>query len=166
MLQSKYLTVRKLNYKDIPIVYNWIQNKRISKFLSTEFRLQKINLNMLKIITKKKDNQWYIFNYKKNKIGCVIIDSIDKNDKIANLWYFLGEEIYLGNNLTFKAINKIFKKYKFKTNVMTAWTSSSNKSSIKLLRKLDFKKLGSIPNTFNIKKNYFNRVLFYKKINE
>ena len=116
------------------------------------------------MITKKNNSKWYIILVNKIKIGCVVLDDIDSEDKIANLWYLIGDEKYLKKNIAYNILNNFLKKNSMKLNAVTAWVSSSNISSNKLLTKLKFTKMAKIPKTFKIGKKYYDRILYFKSL--
>ena len=68
--------------------------KRIRFFLSSAFR-QKNKFKYFKNDNKKIIQNGTLFLVNKIKIGCVVLDDIDGEDKIANLWYLIGDEKYL-----------------------------------------------------------------------
>jgi len=157
------LFYRKITIDDSLIISKWLNMPRVYKYLSSDFRFGKVSLNLIKIIIRKKNSCWYIFGKNKKLLGCVIIDSIDTIDKIANIWYFLADKSYLKKNITSNIINDICKKNLLKLNNITAWVSSNNIASRKLLEKINFKKIGHISDTFNINKKFYDRV-FYQRI--
>ena len=163
-MQSIKLSLNVLKKEDCEILFKWISKKRIRFFLSSAFRQKKISLNILKMITKKNNSKWFIISVNKEKIGCVVLDDIDSEDRIANLWYLIGEEKYLKKNITYKILNYFLTKNLIKLNAVTAWVSSNNIGSNKLLNKLKFTKMAKIPKTFKIGKKYYDRILYFKSL--
>lgn len=159
---KKKISYNLVNNKDCELIYKWIIKTRVRLFLSSIFRLKKINLTLLKVITKKNNSRWYLINYNQKNIGCIVFDDIDFEDKISNIWYFIGEDKFLNQNLCYTAIKNLLFENPIKLNAVTAWVSSNNLPSNKLLNKLKFKKIGKIPNTFKISKKIYDRILYYK----
>ena len=153
---------REVTFDDSSIISKWLNNPRVYKYLSSDFRFGNISLNLIKIILRKKDSYWYIFGKDENLLGCVIIDSIDNVDKIGSLWCFLAVEKYLKQNITSSIIYDICERNVFKLNNITCWVCSSNIASQKMLERAKFNKIGSISNTFNIDGVFYDRVLFQR----
>ena len=149
---------------DSGLIYKWIKKKRVRIFLSSLFRLKKINQTLIKIITKKSDSRWYMINFNEKKIGCVVFDGIDLEDKISNIWYFIGDDKFLNQGVSFTLLNNLLLKNPIQLNAVTAWVSSNNVASNKLLKKLKFKKMAQIPNTFKISNKTYDRILYYKSL--
>ena len=154
--------LRKVIDEDALTISKLLADKYVNQFLSSSFRKKHSSI-FIKLLFKKKNNVWYVFGNNKKILGAVILDSIDYLDKIANIWYFNSYRNQLRKNYTYRAISEIIKKNELKLNCLTAWTLDKNYKSIKLLTKLDFKKIGEIENTFYFKKKYQNRVLFKRK---
>jgi len=153
---------REVTIDDSSIISKWLNIPRVYKYLSSDFRFGNISLNLIKIILRKKDSYWFIFGKDENLLGCVIIDSIDKVDKIGSLWCFLAEKIYLKQNITSSVIYDICERNIFKLNNITCWVCSSNIASQKMLYRAKFKKIGSISNTFNVDGKFYDRILFQR----
>ena len=108
-MQSINLSLKVIKNEDCEILLKWISKKKLG-FLSSAFRQKKISLNILKMITKKNNSKWYIILVNKIKIGCVVLDDIDSEDKIANLWYLIGDEKYLKKNIAYNVLNNFLRK--------------------------------------------------------
>jgi len=158
------LSLKKVKNEDCELIYSWILKKRVRIFLSSFFRQKKINLQMIKILTKKLNSKWYLIRSNNENVGCLILDDIDFDDKIANIWYFIGNDNFLRKNISFKVIKNFLKANPVKLHAVTAWASSNNKSSNNLLLKLKFIKIAKIPKTFKISKDFFDRVLYFKSL--
>ena len=150
---------RNVKDSDSLLISEWLGDKKLNQFLSSAFR-KKHSKIFIKILFKKKDNLWYVFGNNKKIIGCVILDSIDHTDRIANIWYLNSNKNMHRKNLTYRAISQIIKLNELNLNSLIAWTLDSNFKSIKLLKKLKFKKIGEIEKTFFFKNKYQNRILF------
>ena len=155
---------RQATIDDSETILKWLNDPRIYKFLSSDFRSGNISLNLIKIILRKKDSYWFIFGKDEILLGCVVIDTIDNVDKIGSLWCFLGEELFLKQKITSNVIFDICEKNILDLHNITCWVCSENLASQKMLERALFKKIGLISNTFNIDGKFYDRVLFERLV--
>lgn len=148
---------------DITHISKWLGDSKVNQYLSSAFRIKHSNM-FIKLLSKKNNNLWYVFGNNKQIIGCVILDSIDYIDRIANIWYFNSNKTTHRKNFTYKAISQIIKLNELNLNCLTAWTLDVNFKSNYLLKKLKFKKIGEIEKSFFFKNKFHNRVIFKRSL--
>mgnify|MGYP001338483065 FL=1 len=164
MVYNKVVKIIKANSNHVNYIFKWLNNKNIKKNLSSNIRVNFISKSLIKITVKRKDQMWYIIKYKEKFAGMIVLDDLDTIDKICNIWYLIGEELFLGKGIMTYSINEVLNKNPFNLDVVTAWCSSKNKSSIKCLQKTGFKKVGTIHQSFKSEGNN-NRIIFEKLLN-
>lgn len=148
LLKTNRLILRKIYKKDYKLLYDNIYSDPL---------IYKYNFLMKKIENysqMKKEIETHINNYKQNKaltwvvtkidnkkpIGVIIIYYINKTDLSAHIAYFYGSKYYSKGYAT-ESIKEVLNYCKQKLKIIKATTLEENNRSIKLLEKLNFKKI-------------------------
>lgn len=164
MFKKKSIKLLKANSNHVDNIFKWLNNKQIKKNLSSNIRKNIITKSLIKITLKRKDQIWFVIKYEDLFLGIIVLDDLDKIDKICNIWYLIGNDFYRGKGIMPYCLKRVLIRNPFKLDVITAWCSSKNSSSIKCLLRAGFTKVGIIHNSFKSSGNH-NRVIFEKQLN-
>tara|TARA_B100000989_G_scaffold266683_1_gene220336 strand:+ start:335 stop:850 length:516 start_codon:yes stop_codon:yes gene_type:complete len=148
MIISDKLKIKELKTSDVSKKYvSWLNNKNINKYIEARFTKHTIKSQkkyILALNKSKNDIIFGIFTKQNIHIGNVKIGPINFIHKFTEISYLIGDKKYQRKGYSFEAIslieNYIFNKLKIKK--ITAGVYSNNFASIKLLKKLGFKKEG------------------------
>ncbi len=146
MIKSKKLYLKKLTKSDVNIKYiNWLNDKEINKYL--EARHYKHTLGTQKkyisgITSSKNTIIFGIFTNNNIHIGIIKIGPIDNINKTTDISYLIGDKNYHRKGYSFDSI-KVCESFifnKLKLAKINAGVYCNNIASIKLLKKLGYKK--------------------------
>ena len=148
MIISDKLKIKELKTSDVSKKYvSWLNNKNINKYIEARFTKHTIKSQkkyILALNKSKNDIIFGIFTKQNIHIGNVKVGPINFIHKFTEISYLIGDKKYQRKGYSFEAIslieNYIFNKLKIKK--ITAGVYSNNFASIKLLKKLGFKKEG------------------------
>ena len=174
ILRNKNLILKTLNKNDYSKKYlNWLEDKKINKFLETRFKKnsKKDILDFIKINYLSKDS--YLFgifvdeiNLDKH-IGNIKIGPINRNHKYGYVSYFIGDLNSWGKGYATLSVNMItsFAFNKLCLNKCIAGVYSSNKGSIKVLKKNKYIREGNLKSQLLFNNKYEDEYVFccYKK---
>ena len=168
MIISDKLKIKELKTSDVNKKYvSWLNNKNINKYLEARFTKHTIKSQKkyISIINKSKNDIIFgIFTRQNIHIGNVKIGPINFIHKFTEISYLIGDKKYQRKGYSFEAIslieNYIFNKLKIKK--ITAGVYSNNFASIKLLKKLGYKKEGVKINQCIFNRRRIDVFSFYK----
>ena len=142
----KNIYLRSIKKSDIKSYYlNWLENKKVNKYLETRFEKQSLNKIANYILKSKKEGSilYAICLIKNDKhIGNIKIGSINKIHKTAYLSYFIGETSEWGKGYATEAVKVALKISFLKLGLFKCYAGVylENKNSSKVLKKAGFKK--------------------------
>lgn len=102
---------------------------------------------LLKMMLNRDQHEFKLFTSREsdNKpIGMVALSDITYDFKTATLWYLLGEKNYAGQQFTTQAVGRMLNYAfgEFNLETIYAWAVESNKASIRVLEKNNFRLIG------------------------
>ena len=83
----------------IKSIVEWLQDKSVKHFLSSNLRSNSINNTLIKVTLKRPDQSWNVVEYKNEVIGLIVLDNYDYEDKIANIWYLIGKKEFQNKSI-------------------------------------------------------------------
>lgn len=142
------IILKKLVKKNISTKYeDWLNDKSINRYTEQRF-VKHTKKSIWKFVNAKNicKNEFLfgifiIYQKKKIHVGNIKLGPIDFNHKRADISYFIGDKNFHQKGIMYFAIKKIIKKaQQKKIKKLNAGCYSNNIASIKLLKKLKFKK--------------------------
>tara|TARA_B100001057_G_C22867153_1_gene957056 strand:+ start:5790 stop:6308 length:519 start_codon:yes stop_codon:yes gene_type:complete len=158
------IVIKSATEQHIENIVQWLQDKNVKHFLSSNLRSRSINNALIKVTLKRPDQSWNIIEYKNEIVGLIVLDNYDNEDKIANIWYLIGKKEFQNKSIMSEALKIFVQKTPLNLDVVTAWVGSNNIPSIKCLEKAEFRRVGHISNAFKVD-GVHSRVIFEKIIN-
>jgi len=148
--------------EDYRICKPWLEDKNITKWLSSVLRFgkyYKIIHEML--ISNKKSNLFFIYAEDK-PVGLAGLMNIDLMDKRAEVWYLLGSKSDRNKNIATKAVNllKDVAVQELKLFTLYAYVTKSNVASTRVLGKNGFKYVGKFSNAFRLNDLFEDLLIF------
>jgi RimJ/RimL family protein N-acetyltransferase len=152
---------------DAALIARWLGEPDNARYLTSNLRGGGLTPALIQIGLRRKDQAWYLFNPDESDavpVGLIAVDSIDRIDGIANLWFLLGETRHRRKGLTARAIDEFCRANPLHLSVLTAWAGEPNQGSIACLRRAGFREVGRIPNAFAVSEGRFARILFERQL--
>ncbi len=159
--------VRAAIMQDAALIAGWLGAPDNTRYLTSNLRGVGLTPALIQVGLRRKDQAWYLFESETPDavpVGLIAVDSIDRVDGVANLWFLLGEQRYRRKGLTARAIDDFCRANPLDLAVLTAWAGEPNEASIACLRRAGFREVGRIPNAFAVSEGRFARVLFERQL--
>ena len=147
---------------DFKLLARWLNNKEINMWLANYWR-DSISPRKVAISIRNSSNLWYLVKYENHNCGVVALSDIEKDDRTAMIWYFLGDNFLSNKGIISTAIHKLLRISFEELNLscVYAWYVEDNKASSKVLEKNGFTEIGSMPSSFNFNGNLRSRKYVY-----
>ncbi len=156
------VTLRKAIPEDFAQIAQWLSNREISRWLSSEWRNRDVTASTIAILARNQRNAVYLVLSDGVPCGMAAFSEIDTVDKTANVWYFLGDQSLAGKGVTTAAIRQFvrlgFNEMQF--NSLAAWAMETNRPSQRVLEKAGFKHVGRIRHSAMFQDKSVDRILF------
>lgn len=154
------LEIREAVKEDAELISAWINDPRVRKYLTSNLRSGKISAGLIRAALRRPNQRWFIFSVEDIPVGLVAFDQIDEVDGVANIWYFVGHQEFLGQGLASTAVRQVVGANPLSLRLATAWVGEQNKASLRSLEKAGFRKVGEYTGAFFIDGVRTNRVLY------
>ena len=147
----------------IELVSGWLSEKRNYQWLDFGNGVQKLSPMSLKIMVQKDAHDLRIFTSDDGTpIGVVGLSNIDRRFKTATLWVVLGERKLSFKGYPYRACAAMlsvgFDEHGL--NVINAWAVETNHASVRIIRRLNFKRVGVQRKCHYIDGKAHDRLLF------
>ncbi len=154
--------------EDAEFVFELMQDKDCKNFIITKTKTNNIEEQKKKLRSylaqSKKNSRFYFIGLNKNeKVGIIDIYNINKEDKRCSIGYAVSNH-YRKKGFGTKIVKEGLKfiKNKLKIHGCEAITDPINTPSKKILKKLGFKKIGTLKHYRLHKGKYLDRELYWK----
>lgn len=164
---SMEVSFRALCPLDCNLIYSWIIDPDLRKYTGSK---KPESYQSHKIWFKKKlkdcDNKTLIIRYGENDVGLIGTNIIDKNNKNAEMYLYIGNSNYRGHGIGVRAINMFANKlfHELQLHKVTARIFSYNIKSSKAFKKAGFFLDGIQREQVMFSNDYYD-LLWYGKIN-
>lgn len=148
----------------IDIAADWLEDERNYKWLDFGNGVQKLDRTSLRIMVQKKIHVLRIYTADDDvtPIGVVGLSNVDYNFKTATIWVLLGDKQMSYKGYPTRAAARIltlgFNELKLRS--INAWAVKSNHASVRIIRKLNFRCIGTQRNCHCIDGVVCDRLLF------
>jgi RimJ/RimL family protein N-acetyltransferase len=156
------VTLRKAVPEDFGQIAQWLSNREISRWLSSEWRNRDVTPTIIAMLARTPRNAVYMILRDATPCGMAAFSEIDTVDKTANVWYFLGDQSLAGKGVTTDAIRQFvglaFGELQF--NSLSAWAMENNTRSQRVLEKAGFKRVGKVRHSATFEEKPVDRIYF------
>jgi len=156
------VSIRDASTDDAQLIAEWVNAPRVCKFLGSNFRRGTMEPGLIRAALRRPDQHWFVFEVDQSPAGIVVLDQIDKGDGIANCWYAMGDEGFLGKGHTSEAIKLATGQNALELHVLTAWAGEANQASRRCLEKAGFNEAGKVTSSAVIDGSRMDRILYEK----
>ena len=156
------VTIGELEPADFGLVAQWLSRPEINQWLSGEWRACGATPSLVAMAVRNRRNRLYLVRYDTLPCGLVALGEIDSIDKMAMVWYLLGNDQLAGRGVTSHAVRILsdtaFKKLQLA--VLYAWIMENNVHSRRVLERSGFQECGRIRNAANSLGQQVDRIYF------
>jgi ribosomal-protein-alanine N-acetyltransferase len=143
-------------------VAGWLSRPDTNKWLSGEWRDHQATPSILAITIRNRRNRLYLVRHESTPCGLVGLAEIDSADRIAMVWYLLGDERLKGRGIISEAVRQLsrvaFSEHSLAS--LHAWIIEDNIASRRVLQKSGFRECGRFRNAACSSGRQVDRIYF------
>ena len=127
-------------------VAGWLSNPEINQWLTAEWRDRAIDPMLIGVAVRSKRNRFFLVRSAGVPCGLVSLADWDAADKIAMIWYVLGDPASGGRGVITQAVQELVRTA-FDTlgiEALHAWIMEDNNRSRRVLEKNGFREAGRL----------------------
>jgi RimJ/RimL family protein N-acetyltransferase len=140
----------------------WLSRPEINQWLTGEWRNRAANPSILAIACRNRRNRLFLVRHDGGACGLVGLAEIDRADRIAMVWYLLGDERVKRRGIISEAVRQVAKLAFSEMELMCiyAWIMEENCASRRVLEKSGFREVGRVRRAANFNGRQMDRVYF------
>jgi len=143
-------------------VAEWLSRLDTNTWLTSEWRGRIIDPAIVALAVRNKRNRLFLVKSDGKPCGVVALADIDLVDRVAMIWYFLGDTASGGRGVTSAAVKALvrlaFEELEIET--LYAWIIDGNEPSRRVLEKNGFREVGRMRQAATRSGGRFDRVYF------
>lgn len=143
-------------------VVGWLSRPETNKWLSGEWRDHEATPSILAIAVRNRRNRLYLVRHESSPCGLVGLADIDPADRIAMVWYLLGDDRLKGRGIVSEAVRQLTRLAFSELSLASlhAWIMDDNTSSRRVLEKSGFRECGRFRNAACSSGRQVDRIYF------
>jgi len=156
------ISLEELNPRRFELVARWLSNPEINRWLTAEWRGRAVTAPVIAMAVRNPRNRMFVILYDEQPCGLVALADIDRSDKTAMVWYFLGEATLGRKGITSEAVRQLA-RFAFRELMLAslyAWVMEDNRGSHQVLQKAGFALAGRIRNATHSGERQVDRVYY------
>ena len=156
------VSIEKLEPDGFEMAAAWLSNPDINRWFTGEWRGRTVKPQMVTMAVRNKANLIYVIKNDSQSCGLVCLADIDPADRVAMIWYILGEEGQRGKGIATEAV-KLMVRLAFSQLSMAcvyAWIMRDNNASKRVLEKAGFQEAGHLRSATTSAAAQVDRVYF------
>jgi RimJ/RimL family protein N-acetyltransferase len=128
------------------MVAAWISDNSINQWLTSEWRNRKVDSVVIGIAVRNKRNRLFLVSSEGQPCGLVALADWEQADKVAMIWYLLGESRLGGGGIISDAVQQLARLAfdDLGIHVLYAWVMEDNTRSRRVLEKVGFREMGHL----------------------
>lgn len=140
------ITIEELLPQDFDLVAGWLSRPESNRWLTAEWRNRQVDRTLLAMVARNRRNQLFLVRHGGKPCGLVALADIDPVDRVAMVWYLLGDQSLAGKGITSEAVRQASQHAFAKLNLASvyAWIMEDNVASGKVLAKAGFREAGQL----------------------
>ena len=164
---SGTVTIEPLATADFPMVAQWLSEPQTNQWLSSDWRGRTIDPALIGVAVRNRKNRLYLVRCDGQACGLVALADLDLTDRIAMIWYVLGNKNVEGRGITTSAVRELlhaaFNQMQLES--VHAWVMEDNVASGRVLEKAGFQEAGRLRsaafhNGRRVDRIYFDKTRF------
>jgi len=159
---STPVTFEKLLPQHFEQVACWLSRGEINQWLTSEWRHRQADPKMLAIASRSVKNRLFLVRFQGQACGLTGLADIDQADRIAMVWYLLGEQRFASRGITSEAVRQTANFAFAEMNIacLYAWIMEDNVASRRVLEKSGFRECGRFRNAACSNGRQVDRIYF------
>ena len=159
---SGTVTIRKLEREHLGTVAAWLSDPATNRLLTAEWRGRTIDATVLAIALRNRRNVFYQVEHDGRVCGLVAFSDFEPTDRVAMIWYVLGDRSLAGRGVTTAAVRQMCDVGFRELGLASIWAMvfAPNLASLRVLRKAGFQDAGCIRQSERIDGAQVDRMLF------
>lgn len=143
-------------------VAGWLSRPETNKWLSGEWRDHEATPSILAIAVRNRRNKLYLVRHESSACGLVGLADIDPADRIAMVWYLLGDDRLKGRGIVSEAVRQLARLAFSELSLASlyAWIMEDNIASRRVLEKSGFRECGRFRNAASSNGKQVDRIYF------
>jgi RimJ/RimL family protein N-acetyltransferase len=156
------VTIEELAPADFGLVAQWLARSEINQWLTGEWRSGQATSTILAISVRNRRNKLYLVRHESDPCGLVGLADIDPADRIAMVWYLLGDDRLKGRGIVSEAVRQLARLAFSELSLASlyAWIMEDNVASRRVLEKSGFRECGCFRNAACSSGKQVNRIYF------
>jgi RimJ/RimL family protein N-acetyltransferase len=159
---SDRITVESLAPEQFATVAKWLSRPEINRWLTAEWRNKEANPTLIAVAVRNRRNRFFLVRFDGQPCGLAGLADIDLADRIAMVWYLLGDDRFGRHGITSEAVRKVTGIAFIEMGLASlhAWIMEDNLASRRVLEKCGFRECGSLRDAANSNGRQVARVYF------
>jgi RimJ/RimL family protein N-acetyltransferase len=122
-------------------IAGWLSKSDINEWLTSEWRGRVIDATLIGVAARNKRNRLFLVRYEGEPCGLVALADLDPVDKIAMIWYVLGDPASGGRGVITEAVRQLVRTAFESLGIESiyAWIMEGNVRSRRVLEKNGFR---------------------------
>jgi len=139
-------TIEELKPEFFPLVAEWLSNPAINQWLDGDWRGRSINSSLVAVTVRNRRNRLFLVRSDATPCGVVALADIEVADRLAMVWYLMGDAAFTGRGIISDALSQIvaFGFDELALECIYAWVMQNNTRSIRVLVKSGFRQMGCL----------------------
>ena len=140
------VVVEAIRPHELELASKWLSEPHINRWLNSTFRGRTVSPRVLELILTKRENRLFTIKFRGEACGLVGFSDVDEVDRLANLWYLLGDRTLSGHGITSAAVGAALEIAFGEMALVNvrAWVTESNHASRRVLEKCHFRVAGRL----------------------
>ena len=155
-------TIEDLQPEHFEQVAKWLSKSHINRWLTGEWRSREATPTLLTITVRNKKNRLFLVRSDNEPCGLVGLAEMDAADRLAMVWYLLGEDRLSGKGITSAAVKQVAERAFGELGLacVYAWIMEDNRPSRRVLEKAGFCECGRLRQATQSDSKQVDRVYF------
>ncbi len=155
------IAIRPAEPSDAELVAGWLNQPEINRHLTSNLRFGGMTPGLIRAALRRPDQMWFLYCDRAGApLGLIALDSLDRIDGVANLWYLLGEQRLARRGISSAALAQLLADNPMELTTVTAWVAEPNAASLGCLRRAGFREIGRVSRGVALDGARYDRILF------
>jgi RimJ/RimL family protein N-acetyltransferase len=155
-------SIEPLTAEHFTTVARWLSAPEINAWLTGEWRGRAVDPTLIGVAVRNRRNRFFLVRNDGQPCGLVALADWDAVDRIAMVWYALGEAPLGGRGLITDALGQLARLAftDLSIEALHAWIMEDNQRSRRVLEKTGFREAGRLRNATHHEGRQLSRVYF------
>ncbi len=139
-------SIEPLTPENFGTVAQWLSRTEVNQWLTSEWRDRVIDPTLIGVAVRNKRNRFFLVRSDGLPCGLVALADWDAIDKIAMIWYALGDPATGGRGVITQAVQLLVRVAfdELEIEALNAWIVGDNERSRRVLEKNSFREAGRL----------------------